>query len=290
MKLIKPTRMVDIPLYPPLEKLLTELYLKVPTLSFQGCTTDNWLRDLPKDTPQISGVRVFNGVEEVGRVEVSYRQHRGSGERLHVYEINSGRIKKKIGNRQTKETSKYSEAFKLAAKVFAMTKTSHERGEEMWKKFAREIGSVHYNAKRAAERVGEPYSIEMVSYLLKYVKDKNTPIPSQVLNMLDKPDTEKVINTCNIVAEVDVMFDNACGCLVVEERDGTMTEVRFHANTDFLLRKLESSYDLPELLQPKLGMLKMLKEKQAAESIGIKIEIDERNWYFLCDGEIITTS
>lgn len=287
MKLTKPTKMMEFGVYPPLEKILNELYLKVPVLSFEASKTAGWLRD-SQDVGVIHAVRVFNGVEEVGKIEVEYRQHRGSADRLHVYQITSHRIKKQIGNRDTKETSKYPEALKLAAKVFSLTKTKHERGKDIWEKVRQEVNGVEYSSRRGAERFTEELSVIMAEYFLHLSKGENPPVPTRVQKMVSHPDAEKLLNTYNIVHSVGGKFDLYEGSVVIEERDGSMTEVTYDGK-EFHTRKLSSSYDLPEVMQPKLGMLKMLKEKQAAESIGIRFVVNEYNWFFLCNGEIITT-
>jgi hypothetical protein len=290
MKVTKNEKLADMPLYPPLEKLLTDLYLKVPALVFEAQDHLTWARDLGQEAgAQINAVLVFNGVERVGRIEVNYRQHRGSSDRVHVYEINSHRIQKRIGSRSTKETSKYPEALKVSSKVYSQTKTQHERGMELWEKFAREINGIKYASQRNAERIVEDYALVMAEYFVKASKGEAVPIPVGVHKMLAKPDMEKLISTHKIVQYMHDVFEQGDGVVVATERDGSMTAVT-RVNKDFSTRKLLSSYDLPEVLQPKIGMLKMLKEKQAAESIGVRFMIDDSDWFFLCNGEIITDS
>lgn len=290
MKLDKTTKFADSPVYPPLEKFLTELYLKVPSLSFEAKSTDNWLRDMEgKDIAYINNVLVFNGVEQVGKVQVEYRTHRGSSGRVHVYEIQSPRIRKSIGRKEVKETAKYSEALKLSVKVFSVTKTPQERGKDIWTQAEAELNNISYSARRSAERIAEEFAMDMAVYLMQAMKGDSPPIPSAVHSKLTKPDTEKHFTTHSIVSAVQGRFELRDGVVVIEERDGSMTEVT-HTGTEFITRKLLSSYDLPEVMQPKIGMLKMLKEKQAAESIGVRFVVNEYNWFFLCNGEIITAS
>jgi hypothetical protein len=294
MKLNKTTEYADLPVYPPLEKFLTELYLKVPSLSFEAKDSERWLRDMPDSVaPQnqayINHVTVFNGVEEVGKVRVSYRTHRGSSDKVHVYEIVSPRISKNIGRKDCKETSKYGEALKTAVKAYSQTKSPNERGRDLWEKFHHNMNGVKYTAQRNAERFVEDYAVDMAAYFIELTKGGSPIVPSCVHRMLTKPDIDKLIDTYNIIKSVFDKFESGDGLVIVEERDGSMTEVSRN-HKDFHTRRMLSSYDLPEVMQPKIGMLKMLKEKQAAESIGIRFVVDNYNWFFLCGGEIITAS
>jgi len=291
MKLNKTTQYADLPVYPPLEKLLTELYLKVPSLSFEAEDSEKWLRDMPEphDQAYINHVIVFNGVEEVGKVRVNYRTHRGSSNKLHVYEIISPRIRKNIGRKDCKETSKYGEALKTAVKVYPQTKSPNERGKDLWDKFHQNLNSVRYSAQRNAERIAEDYAVDMAAYFIELTKGGNPTVPNCVHRMLTNPDIERHIDTYNIIKSVFDKFESGDGLVIVEERDGSMTEVSRN-HKEFHTRRMLSSYDLPEVMQPKIGMLKMLKEKQAAESIGIRFVVDNYNWFFLCSGEIITAS
>jgi hypothetical protein len=291
MKLNKTTEYADVPVYPPLEKILTELYLKVPSLSFEAKDSERWLRDMPEphDQAYINYVTVFNGVEEVGRVRISHRTHRGSSGRVHVYEIVSPRIHKNIGRKDCKETSKYGEALKTAVKAYSQTKSPNERGRDLWEKFHHNMNGVKYTAQRNAERFVEDYAVDMAAYFIELTKGGSPIVPSCVHRMLAKPDIEKLIDTYNIIKSVFDKFESGDGLVIVEERDGSMTEVSRNGK-EFHTRRMSSSYDLPEVMQPKIGMLKMLKEKQAAESIGIRFVVDNYNWFFLCGGEIITAS
>ena len=74
--------------------------------------------------------------------------------------------------------------------------------------------------------------------------------------------------------------------------DGSMTVVALDGLVlpKESLTKHRDTYSLPELYQTKLAMLRMMEYKQAIASIGVKVPIENTNWYFMPSCDIITTS
>jgi hypothetical protein len=292
MNITKKTEHASYEVYPPLVEIATQIYHKVPSLSFEshsagGITVQGGIEIY------IHRLSVYNGIENVGVIGVDYEHFRNQG-RKKIYKVTSGRIKNQIGLRNTKTTSLPAEALKTAVKVFNHTKSVAEIIDEIEKKMNTEVHSVRYNSTRNAERIGEDFLIDLLHYVTEVdaTEGNALPLPTKVQIMLKKPNLRTLLDTAKIVSNVSEDFDARHGVIVREERDGSLTSVDLN---DLLepaarLARHRDTYGLPELYQTKLAMLKMMDYKQAIDSIGIKFKIENINWYYLPSRDIITTS
>jgi hypothetical protein len=288
MKLKKKVEHIDFSLHEPLEKLLTKLYHKVPNLTFEsltvGCVIEHEV---------IHEVSVFNGNEQVGSIEIDYASFRSQG-KCDVYTINSSRIQNRIGARHQKVTKLPQEALKTSVRVFAQVSTATEIITKIKQKMSSEIGGVQYNAVRQAERTGEDSILPLMELAMQVSRGEVPTLSVELTKLVAKPNLDKLMNTSRIAVSVNNDYKNANGIVVKEERDGTLLGVVIHdasgLTDEMRLQKFSDTYEMPELYQTKLAMMRMLEHKQPVESIGIKFVIDNTNWYYLTGGEIITTS
>lgn len=287
MKLIKKVEHIDFPLYEPLEKLLTKLYHRLPSLTFESHAAG-----YVREDKVIRGVKVYNGNERVGDIEMDYTSFRNQG-KCDVYTIVSPRIKNRIHPRHAKVTKLPDEALKTSIKVFWQTSTSAEVIADMKQRMSSEVSGVQYNAVRNAERLCDDYVIPMMEVALAVKNGQSPMISPELMAALSKPNLEKMMNTSRIATSVNTDYKNGSGIVVKEERDGTLLGIVLDASQlpdDRRVLKFRDTYEMPELYQTKLAMMRMLEHKQPVESIGIKFVIDNTNWYYLTGGEIITTS
>jgi hypothetical protein len=288
MKLTKKVEHIDFPLYEPLEKLLTKLYHKVPNLTFESFTVG-----FVKEHKVIDEVVVFNGNEQVGAIGLEHTSFRNNG-KCDVYSIQSPRIQNRIGSRHVKVTKLPDEALKTSVRVFAQGSTASEVITKIKQKMSSEIGGVQYNAVRQAERSGEDSILPLMELAMQVSRGETPTLNAELTKMVAKTNLEKLMNTSRIATSVNTDYKNANGIVVKEERDGTLLGVVINdacgLTDEKRLQKFGDTYEMPELYQTKLAMLRMLEPKQPVESIGIKFVIDNTNWYYLTGGEIITTS
>lgn len=287
MKFIKKVEHIDFPLYEPLEKLLTKLYHRLPSLTFESHAAG-----YVREDKVIRGVKVYNGNERVGDIEMDYTSFRNQG-KCDVYTIVSPRIKNRIHPRHAKVTKLPDEALKTSVKVFGQTSTSAEVIADMKQRMSSEVGGVQYNAVRNAERFGDDHVISLMEVALALKNGDAPKIQPDLMAALSKPNLEKMMHTARIATSVNTDYKNGSGIVVKEERDGTLLGIVLDASQlpdDRRVLKFRDTYEMPELYQTKLAMMRMLEHKQPVESIGIKFVIDNTNWYYLTGGEIITTS
>ena len=287
MQVHKKPEHANFPLHPPLEELLTKLYHKVPRLNFESVHSGY----VKGSEQSIYEVKVFNGNEMVGSIEVNYTSFRNQG-KCDVYTISSPRIKNRITPRHAKVTKLPAEALKAAVKTFSPVSTATEIITSLKGRIATEVGSVQYNAVRQAERLGEDYLLPLMELAMVVNSGGRAIINTDLAKMLSKNNMEKAINNARIATAVNTDFKNQSGIMVKEERDGSLLSVLLDTSLPDIQRVMAYSdtYGLPEIYQTKLAMLRILEQKQPVESIGIKFSIEDTNWYYLTGGEIITTS
>ena len=290
MQITKKTEHAAHEVYPPLVEIVTQLYHKVPSLSFESNNASGV--NVPNGIDVfITKLNVYNGIENVGMIGVDYEHFRNQG-RKKIYKVTSERIKNQIGLRNTKTTSLPAEALKAAVKVFSHTKSVLETVEEIEKKMHSEMHGVRYNSTRSAERIGEDFLIDLLHYAVEVdaAEGNALPLPTKVQIMLKKPNLRTLLDTAKIVSNVAEDFDARHGVIVREERDGSLTSVNLDDSLAVRLARHRDTYGLPEIYQTKLAMLRMMDYRQAIDSIGIKFKIENINWYYLPSRDIITTS
>jgi hypothetical protein len=276
-----------LPLYAPLEEFLTKLYLKIPRLNFVSKDSGY----MNGDSQSICGVIVYNGNERVGEINVEWGMYRRQ-EYGNVYTVYSPRIKNRISPRNSKVSKLPAEALKIAVKIFSATSSTAEVIAHVKQKMNTEIGGVRYTAVRQTERMGEDCLIPLMEFVMAANGGGMPTIGAELSKLVAKPNLDKMLNTARIAVTIDNDFKSGSGVVVREERDGTLTSIELDTKMfdDARVRSLKDTYDLSELYQTKLAMLRILENSQPVESIGVKFTIENTNWYYLTGGEIITTS
>ena len=156
-----------------------------------------------------------------------------------------------------------------------------------------EIGSIQYNAVRSAERLGDDHILPLMELAMVISNGGVPTLGADILRMVAKPSLDKLLNTARIAVSVNNDYKSTSGIVIREEHDGTLLGVTLDESElydDRRVVKFKDTYELHELYQTKLAMLRMLDYKQPVESIGIKFMIENTNWYYITGGEIITTS
>lgn len=294
MQLHKVSDHVDMPVFADLQDLMEKIFHKVPSVSYESADWETFSgavtptgREIEK---RITKVKVFNGHEKVGELRVVRENFRNQGT-VTVYRVKSPHIQNRIGSKDVKATTNPKIALNTAVKHFGRTSTSSEIIEHMSDEFQRNISNIVYTANRNVERIGDHYEVDLIEYAFA-VRNGTQFDTSRLNKMLSHKDADKIIDTRRITVSVDRDFRSGSGLVVKEERDGTLTAINMNTAlpNDTRVTRHTDSYGLPELYQPKLAMLRMLEKNQPVESIGIKLFIDNTNWYYLTGGEIITTS
>jgi len=288
----------DMEVLPKLNEFLATLFLKMPSLSFIAhdysqhlvkCSKYDDKANLIEDSEWmkfINCVRVYNGIEEVGFIRVSDEVYRSNVKET-VYQIRSDKHRMNKGRNDTKKTKDPKEALKRCLKVF-VTSPEASMVQKCYESVNGEANKMKYWSSRALVRALDDSELEIMEYF-KRMKDgeQNIPIPKGISDALDKPSTIKDLETAKLAITVANALENKDGILVGEV-NGKIAVADLTNNT---YRTIESSYDLPEVYQAKFAMLKIVDERTPIAHVGVKIHNrnDDNVWYFLMNGDILTT-
>lgn len=143
------------------------------------------------------------------------------------------------------------------------------------------VEDVRYGAYRKLPDIDNR---EVLSFLCDYKNsDTRIPIPAGI--------DAKLTDTCvqnvqdfSIVKEMQNLAHSKRGYALREEINNHITVVNMRDNS--IVYRGSSTYDLPEWMQSKVTILKLLEKNQAARNIGCKGVKYGHTYYFIVDGEI----
>lgn len=298
MQIEKKEGFADMEVSPKLNEFLETVFMKMPSLSFIAhdysqhlvkCSKYDDKANLIEDSEWmkfINCVRVYNGIEEVGFVRVSDEVYRSNVKET-VYQIRSDKHRLNKGRNDTKKTKDIKEALKRCLKVF-VTSPEATMVHKCYEQVNGEANNMKYWSARTTHRVLDDTGLEVVEYFRR-MKDgeQNIPIPKNISDALDKPSTIKDLDTAKLAVAIADALEKKDG-LLVGEVNGKIAVADLTNNT---YRTIDSSYDLPEVYQAKFAMLKIVDERTPIAHVGVKIHNrnDDNVWYFLMNGDILTT-
>ena len=298
MQIEKKEGFADMEVSPKLNEFLETVFMKMPSLSFIAhdytqllvkCSKYDDKANLIEDSEWmkfIVSVRVYNGIEEVGYIRVSDEVYRSNTKET-VYQIRSDKHRLNNGRNDTKKTKDVKEALKRCLKVF-VTSPEANMVNKCYEQVNGETNNMMYWSARATNRLLDDSGLEVVEYFRRVKNgEQDVPIPKVVSDELDKESVLKDLDTAKLAVAINESLCQKDG-LLVGEVNGKLVVADLANNT---YRTIDSSYDLPEVYQAKFAILKIVDERQPVAHVGVKIHNrnDDNVWYFLMNGDILTT-
>jgi hypothetical protein len=281
-----------------LKEFLDKLFMKMPSLTFtaldytnelvsQATYDDNsnrieeavWMK-------AIIAVNVYNGIETVGQIRVQKEVYRSNTKET-VYSIYSDKHRLNNGRSGTKKTKDIKEALKRCLKVFVNSPEA-DMVKKSYDVMVGEVNNMRYWSARILSKVLDGEELNIIEYFQR-VKNGETNVfmPSNIDSALNKDSVLRDLDTAKLAISVAEMLEVKEGILVGEV-NGKIAVADLTNNT---YRTIDSSYDLPEVYQAKFSILKIVDERQPVAHVGVKIHnrADDNVWYFLMNGDILTT-
>jgi len=280
------------PLAPKLEQILNDLYLKIPTLTFEAYSKKWRFAETDEEGRIEMGVSkaiVFNGYEPVGSVEVN--EEEDADGKFVIYSIESDRIRlarSRRGNRSAKSTRHIKNAIKLGVEMF--TKTPNDKwAKKFYDEMVSEITSVKRHAGYEVERALGRCQEEVLAYIVDVARNGAMPLQNDILSKL--PDNwQSIGDTMTICRNVASSAENLYGVMIRIEKDGTLHMLDLSTNE---VTEHTSTYDLPTNYQEKITMLKIVDPTQAIDHVGIRFDTEIKGVtvqdFYLVGGETVTT-
>lgn len=254
-----------------LSGILMKLFLKNPALTFVEEAYRYISRPNQEDSIKTAvEFIVYHGVDKVGTIKVKDGK---------IF-VGSPRIKKAKSPRNEFYTSDKNAAIRKATEVF-IPKDNADIVNEVFEKGKRIVEDVRYASYRLLPDLP---TREVFLFFMNYMEsDQRIPVPTFIQSKF----TEKVKKAAadhEILCEMRDKFEKQSGYVLREEIDKSMTVVSVKDKS--LFYRGSSTYDLPEWMQSKVTILKLLEHNQAARNIGCKGVVSDVTHYYIVDGDI----
>lgn len=284
MLIFKPTKYQNMDVCPELDKVVQAVFSLMPNLEFHACHAQS--RGLDRND-LIDGVDVFDGEQRVGKLEWSARYSRVGC--TQVYRITSKRITKSRGDRNSKTTESARSAIKIAKECFVRD-TDSTRANTIISSVRSKYSDIiwHYN-HRFDQKVTQLTGAAL-QYLIGTVEGEEPTIDPAVVQHIKSEDFRTAKDNYRIAQTVQKSLISGAGVILYVDRNEKLTVVDLGEPN---IKKIESTYDLPENYQEKYTMLKIMEYNQPIEGIGVKLDmkIDDQvgDYYYLMPGDVIIT-
>jgi hypothetical protein len=270
---------------------LTKLYLKVPALSFEAVE-----HHYPAaGHAEAHEFEVFHGIDSVGRVNFRYRRNK-DGATVWATSVRSPHIRKDRAPRNEFVSTNNATALRKAIEVFELGPNEqlvrnyviHDADQKLHSIF----NNAAYKARRPFSGMVDSDAIEMAQYFIDKIElpDANIPLPKFAAS-INTDANKEVLNNYHVLKGLADSIVKKTGYAVRIERDESVRAFPLDTSKETIHAK--STYELPEWMQSKFAMLKMLDGIQGVAQVGIRLtRKDDRDvapLFFIVDGEMTFT-
>ena len=266
---------------------LTRLYLKVPALSFEVTRT--------RSDQEATKFIVWHGIDDIGRLDFAYPRQK-NGSHTFAVAVGSPRIRKDRAPHHEFISTNYDTALRKAVEVYSLGPDTDRVADVEISEVMNNIHNIHSNAiykvrSALAHGATDQDFFEIVQYFvdMQVLPNANHPLPAFAAK-LNTDDVKEKLNNYHVIDLVTKEMNAKRGYAVVVERDESIRA--FSLATRKLAYHVKSTYELPEWMQSKFAMLRMLEGTQAISQVGMRIAKERRSKhnseikYFVVDGEM----
>lgn len=234
-------------------------------------------------------VSVWQHGQQLGSIE-AYKQRYShtKNENIIWFGVSSPLIQKQRGREDTKYCKNAESAAKIVIDVFAkrpLAVLGEKIGDQM-------CSLIEGLANRCSSMFGDYFRNNTLAYAKYFMETHlgNTPpIPPAVKQCINDQ-TMKAYDNYKIAKNVKTHLSNKNGHTISYMQDGSflVVDMADYSKT----HKYSSTYEMPQFMQEKFAMLKLLEPNQFAENIGVKVlrtnsSDEETLWYFIVNGETV---
>lgn len=264
---------------PKLEELLAALKAKRPLFEFEPARHRKYRESLGDFLSDLVGVKVWMKGVCVGGIRTDHERLDKDGNKSFWYALESKTIKKERGVRNQKVAKDLKKALTIALDHFifpesnVLGKNLIDTGREMLGSL---VGDLAYNA-RSGIRID---TMEIAAYFLELARGSN-PMPPPKLQAFDEDAYQRydmyLVGSdlgnkflANQVYVVQEMKDNSFACVTSAEENS--------------YRRYENISEMPNFMQEKLTMLKLIDKSSPLAHVGVRIEYREDTVYVITEG------
>ena len=264
-----------LPLHEGLEDFAMKVSLAKPMINFvvdKDCTRDRFMKNGADDSEYktfINSLNVYERGERLGAISCDIR-YRGSEKDL-VYEVESFRINKSRGAKGKTASKEMKVAIRVAKKTL-IARADDEASTLIKDKLAEGILTI-YNSAWNAVRWGinsneEAFLYARMAYLARKGGEDYVSLPTKLATVTDRAMHDKQCAEAEDATYLKNIFLSDNGYGVQELVDGSLY---VYSLMDKSIKRYNSFDDLPDVVQSKYGMFKVLKDLEVVPTIGVKL-------------------
>ena len=251
--------------HPMLGGLMLSLFMKKPNLTFVEAKHTHWLGE-----QVASSFKVIYDLDRVGLLAYS------DGKIC----VQSSLIKRERRPFDEFRTKNEKAAIRKALEVY-VPEAAGNFVADIIRDTTDAIDNVRYSAYRKVPDISVQ---EAMSFFRAYkYAEERIPIPADIDARLTD-NAIQAIDDYNLAREMQALAQKKQGYAIREDINGNFTVVNM--NDSSILYRGPSTYELPEWMQSKFTILKLLEVNQVARNIGCKTDRPSGLHYFIVDGEI----
>lgn len=260
--------------FPQLDELLKSLTMKEPSLTFIQNTL----------VSPCTSVDVYNHVDKVGELGYFSKTNR-NGDGYRYFSIKSPKILKNRRPYNCIDTKNNKTALREAVKYFSQEVDKSKVCAFILEKVKTNLSEITSRAKYRSE-LNTATTKVITEYFYQRIAFGVVPeVPASILDTFNSKDLVSKRRDYVIVEAMEQALQRREGYALRFDIDGGFTVVS--AKDGSLLYRGSSSYDLPEWMQSKLAMLKVMDENRAIHNVGVKFEPDNDYTYmYFVEGDI----
>lgn len=263
-----------LPFYEGLLDFAHQVSLAKPMINFvvdHKCVANRFIKAANgRDTEHfICGFIIFENGEELGAIGTEHR-YRG-GDRDLVYEVESFRIDKSRGNQNAKQSKDIKVALRIAKKML-VARADDEAKELIRELVMNNISNYYGNANNAVRYSmsinEEAYLYAKMAYQARQRGETSVVMPSKIASAQNITEHDKACANADDAYFIKnlVMSDQGYGVQVLA--NGNYYVYSF---ADKSITRYDDFYSLPDNIQGKYAVFKVLKNAEIVTTIGVKI-------------------
>jgi hypothetical protein len=256
-----------------LEKFALQVSYAKPLCKFVA--VNNCVKNVLIDDEWVNVIfrlHLYQNGDNIGEIFVEKQYTRGTLALEPVYGVQSFRIEKNRGDRNTSKSKDMKVALRIAKKMF-VARDENEMRELINKKVSADLGALTHHKKRLVQNCVN-IDTELDLYILKayQARKENNPtvlVPSNLVTVKNITEHDKHCEEYVHAKDLLKMYKNKQGYGIQVMGDFSLNVLDYKTNA--ITRYL--SFDkLPEDIQSKFAMFKVLKEDEPYAHLGCKFD------------------
>jgi hypothetical protein len=232
-------------------------------------------------TTHIYKVKVFQEGEELGAVSMSERYHQGNKEI--VYGVHSFRINKERGDREATLTKNLKVALRTIKKVL-VSRADDELQRLLWDKVESHLNSLVNSSRSYVQYSTDPsnevFNLAMLAYQARLKGEATITVPSVLKSVKDLKNHDKNCEHFTTSSFLHEQLKSNAGYAVKSYPNGAFVVLRL---VDRTIKKYASFDLLPDDIQNKLGMFKVIPANDPYAHLGCRFDED---MYYIVAGDM----